>query len=46
MLGEAKHLWSVSIAELFKIDPRLFASLNMTIGYGLPLMGTLPICGK
>jgi hypothetical protein len=37
MLSEAKHLRSVSGVGLFKIDPRFFASLRMTIGYGLPL---------
>src|SRR5262245_53845388 len=31
MLSEAKHPWSISVCDRYKIDPRFFASLRMTL---------------
>ncbi len=37
MLSGAKHVRSISVAKIrFKIDPRFFASLRMTLPDGLP----------
>src|SRR5262245_50807420 len=34
MLSEAKHLWSMSIRDRYKIDLRFFAALRMTLSPG------------